>query len=63
MDRRELAELDRWIEREEDDHHEPARKAPAAKMRVECLECGHKFKTSSMDPRCSQCGSVDIEPA
>lgn len=30
---------------------------------VECLECGKKFKTSSLLPVCPMCGGSDIEPA
>lgn len=33
-----------------------------SKIRVECLECGRKFATTSMLPTCPACGGSDIEP-
>jgi DNA polymerase II large subunit len=32
-------------------------------FRVECLECGAKFRTQSMIPECKNCGSTDVELA
>lgn len=29
---------------------------------VQCMECGRKFKTSSMLPTCPKCGGSDVEP-
>lgn len=36
-----------------------------AKMNLECLECGKKFKVSplNLDPECPKCGGVDLEVA
>lgn len=31
------------------------------KIPVVCLECGRKFKTSSMLPTCPKCGGSDVE--
>ena len=31
------------------------------KVEVVCLECGKKFKTASMEPKCPKCGGYDIE--
>ncbi len=41
----------------------PKRKAKATKMDLECMECGRKFRSSSMEPKCPKCGSYDIELA
>jgi Zn finger protein HypA/HybF involved in hydrogenase expression len=30
-------------------------------IKVECLECGRKFQTRSMDPECPKCHGVDID--
>jgi len=30
-------------------------------FQVECMECGKKFKTKSMDPSCPKCGGGDID--
>ncbi len=34
----------------------------ALSMRVQCMECGKKFRTSSMLPTCPKCHGSDIEP-
>jgi len=26
-----------------------------------CKECGHKFETLALEPKCPQCGSKDLE--
>ena len=33
----------------------------SAKIPVVCNECGKKWSTSSLDPQCSRCNSVDFE--
>ena len=38
-------------------------RASIESMKVECLECGRKFKTTSMVPSCPKCKSSDIELA
>jgi hypothetical protein len=35
--------------------------AGSLKFKVECLECGRKFKTTSMFPSCPKCGGSDID--
>lgn len=40
----------------------PAPPEPAV-MVLECMECGRKFRTRSLDPECPRCGSVDLEVA
>jgi len=37
-------------------------KTPAG-VAVECLECGRKFVTRSLDPSCPKCHGSDIELA
>jgi hypothetical protein len=37
-------------------------KPATAKIRVQCLECGHGWSTSNPVTQCSRCNSVDIEP-
>lgn len=32
-------------------------------VRVVCLECGRRWKTSNTLPECSGCGGSDVEPA
>ena len=43
--------------------HMPTRESSRHAMRVACLECGRKFRTSSYLPTCPGCGGSDIEPA
>jgi hypothetical protein len=49
-------------------YREPTKPKPTKPKReskrfpVVCLECGKKFLTASMDPRCPKCNGVDIEP-
>ena len=33
----------------------------AASLRVECMECGKRFRTASMLPECPKCGGTDID--
>ena len=35
----------------------------ADKIAVQCLECGRKFRTSSMLPECPKCGGSDVDVA
>ena len=37
--------------------------AAATAMKVECLECGRKFKTRSTLPQCPKCGGSDVDLA
>ena len=30
---------------------------------MECLECGRKFVTKSLEPKCPGCGGYDVELA
>jgi Zn finger protein HypA/HybF involved in hydrogenase expression len=32
-------------------------------MKLECMECGKKFKSNNADTCCPKCGSVDLELA
>jgi Zn finger protein HypA/HybF involved in hydrogenase expression len=32
-------------------------------FKVQCMECGKKFNTKSMDPTCPKCGGADIDLA
>ena len=43
--------------------HAAIQRASIESMKVECLECGRKFKTTSMVPSCPKCKSSDIELA
>ena len=38
-----------------------ARKRYSTKLDLECMECGWKFKSSSLDPKCPKCGSYDVD--
>ena len=38
-----------------------ATKTKSEAIAVECLECGRKFKTRSLDPECPKCHGVDID--
>ena len=38
-----------------------ARKRYSTKLDLECMECGKKFKSSSLDPKCPKCGSYDVD--
>ena len=33
------------------------------KLQVECMECGKRFRTASMLPKCPKCGGTDIDIA
>jgi DNA-directed RNA polymerase subunit RPC12/RpoP len=35
----------------------------SARVAVQCLECGRKFKTATLVPSCPKCGGSDIEVA
>jgi rRNA maturation endonuclease Nob1 len=34
-----------------------------ARIKVQCLECSHKFSTSSAIPECTNCGGSDVDLA
>ena len=39
------------------------RRGTMDKIAVQCLECGRKFRTSSMLPECPKCGGSDVDVA
>lgn len=36
---------------------------PSRKIQVQCMECGKKFSTTKMNPKCPRCGGYDIDLA
>jgi hypothetical protein len=35
--------------------------AKSSRFAVQCMECGKRFKTAKMDPKCPKCGGYDID--
>jgi hypothetical protein len=43
--------------------HNPLPEPKGGRMKVTCLECGRKWRTTSFIPTCPGCGGSDVELA